>query len=50
MKKKREIVIGLILAFGLFVNILGNIDTHASHSANSTFTTSENKGPIGGNH
>jgi len=51
MKKKRNIVISLIVAFGLFVNISGNLNTHASHSANSThsFTINENK-PIDGNH
>lgn len=52
MKKKRKLVIGLMIAFGLFVNITGKLDTHDSHSANSThsFTIFADKGPIGGNH
>lgn len=52
MKKKSKIVIALILALGLFTNISDNTGTNASHSANSThsFTTSEDEGPIVGNH
>lgn len=52
MIKKKKIVIGLILAFGLFINVSGNSDITSSHSVNSIhlFTTSEDKGPIGGNH
>lgn len=52
MKNKRKIVIGLILAFGLYINTSGILDIQASHPVNSThtFTTSEEKGPIGGNH
>lgn len=51
MKKKRKIVIGLIIAFGLFMNISGNIGTNGSHTANSThsFTTYADE-PIGGSH
>lgn len=51
MKKKRKIVISLIVAFGLFINISGNVDTKASQTVDSTpsFTTFADE-PIGGSH
>lgn len=50
MKKNKKIAIALLLANGIFINILGSTSSNGTHSANYFVGIFAEDDPIGGKH